>query len=46
VEAASEFQLEIANNPNQYQAQLYLADSLMQLDHPEQALPLLEKVVK
>ena len=45
-EAASEFQLEIANNPKQYQAQLYLADSLMQLNHPEQALPLLEKVVK
>jgi tetratricopeptide (TPR) repeat protein len=44
VEAATEFQAEIANNPTQYQSQLYLADTEMQLDHPELALPLLEKV--
>ncbi len=42
-EAASEFQAELANDPNHAQAMLYLADSLIQMNHPDQARPLLEK---
>jgi tetratricopeptide (TPR) repeat protein len=43
-EAASELQAELANNPNHAQALTYLADAQMQMNHPEAALPLLEKV--
>ena len=43
-EAASEFQAELANDPNHAQAMLYLADSEMQLNQPDKARPLLEKV--
>jgi tetratricopeptide (TPR) repeat protein len=43
-EAAQEFQAELANDPNQLQALAYLADTQMQLNHPEAALPLLKKV--
>jgi tetratricopeptide (TPR) repeat protein len=43
-EAAQEFQAELANNPNQFQAQAYLADAQMQMNHPELALPILEKL--
>jgi tetratricopeptide (TPR) repeat protein len=44
-EAASEFQAELANNPNHAQALAYLADSDMQLNHPELAPPLLQKAI-
>jgi tetratricopeptide (TPR) repeat protein len=44
-EAAAEFQAELANDPNHLQASLYLADSDVQLNHPQDARPLLEKVV-
>jgi tetratricopeptide (TPR) repeat protein len=45
-EAASEFQAELANEPTHAQALTYLADSLMQQDHTDAALPLLEKALK
>ena len=44
-EAAKEFQAELDNNPNHAQALTYLADSDMQLGHPEAASPLLEKAI-
>lgn len=43
-EAASEFQAELGNNPNHLQALAYLADTQIRMNHPEVALPLLEKV--
>jgi tetratricopeptide (TPR) repeat protein len=43
-EAVSEFQAELANNPDHAQALAYQADAQMQMSHPEAALPLLEKV--
>lgn len=45
-EAASEFQAELANDPNHVQAALYLADSEVQMNDLVAAKPLLEKVVK
>ena len=42
-EAATEFQAELANDPNQVQALVYLGDAEIQLNHPELASPLLEK---
>jgi len=45
-EAAQEFQAELANDPNNAQATAYLADADIQLNHPELAQPLLEKVAK
>ena len=45
-EAATEFQAELANDPNHVQAMEYLGDALIQLNHPEQAQPYLEKTVK
>jgi len=45
-EAESEFQAELANEPTHAQALTYLADSLMQLDQCEAALPLLEKAIR
>ncbi|MGO9638194.1 MAG: tetratricopeptide repeat protein, partial [Terracidiphilus sp.] len=45
-EAASEFQTELANNPNHVQAMLYLADTEIQIRQIENAGPLLEKVIK
>lgn len=44
-EAAAEFQAEIENDREHLQAMLYLADSEMQMNRPEDARPLLEKVV-
>ena len=44
-EAATEFQAELTNNPNHVPAMTYLADSDIQLNHPEAAKPLLERVV-
>jgi tetratricopeptide (TPR) repeat protein len=43
-EAVSEFQAELANNPGHVQALVYMGDAQMQMNHPEVALPLLEKV--
>jgi tetratricopeptide (TPR) repeat protein len=45
-EAAQEFQAELANNPDHAQALTYLADTDMQLGHPEAAPPLLEKALR
>jgi tetratricopeptide (TPR) repeat protein len=45
-DAAKEFQAEIDNDPEHLQAMLYLADTEMQMNHPDEARPLLEKLVK
>jgi tetratricopeptide (TPR) repeat protein len=45
-EAAREFEAELANNPEDAQALVYLADSDMRLSHPEAAPPLLEKAIR
>ena len=45
-EAAKEFQDELANDPAHAQAMLYLGDTYLQLNKPEDARPLLEKAVK
>jgi tetratricopeptide (TPR) repeat protein len=45
-EAAKEFQAELDNNPGHAQALTYLADSEIQMSHPEAAPPLLEKAVR
>ena len=45
-EAAQEFQAELANNPDHAQALTYLADTEMQLGHPDAATPLLLKALK
>ena len=45
-EATSEFQAELANNPNHVQAMIYLGDTEMQMSHPEIAEPLLEKALR
>jgi len=45
-EAAQEFQAELDNNPGYTQTTLYLADSEVRMDRDEDALPLLERVVK
>jgi tetratricopeptide (TPR) repeat protein len=45
-EAAKEFQAELNNNPQHAQALTYLADSEIQMSHPEAASPLLEKAIR
>jgi tetratricopeptide (TPR) repeat protein len=45
-EAATEFKAELANDPEHVQAMLYLADTYIQLNQPENARPLLAKVVQ
>jgi tetratricopeptide (TPR) repeat protein len=45
-EAAGEFQAELDNDPQHAQAMLYLADAKMQMSQPEEARPLLERVVR
>jgi tetratricopeptide (TPR) repeat protein len=45
-EAVSEFQAELANNPDHLEAMLYLADTDIQMQQIKEAGPLLEKVVK
>lgn len=45
-EAAQEFQAELANVPNHVQAMVYLADSNMKMNHPEVALPLIQKAIR
>jgi len=44
-EAASEFQAELANNPNHAQSMTYLGDAEMQMEHPDAARGFLEKAV-
>jgi tetratricopeptide (TPR) repeat protein len=45
-EAVSEFQAELANNPNHIQAMIYLGDTQIRLNHPEAAQPLLENALR
>jgi tetratricopeptide (TPR) repeat protein len=45
-EAAEQFQAELVNDPGHMQAMLFLADAEMQMGKGDDALPLLEKVVK
>jgi len=45
-EAASEFQAELANNPNHVQALTYLGDVEMHLKHSDTAQPLLENALR
>ncbi len=45
-EAASEFQAELANDPDHVQAQLYLGDTDIQMNQMSDAAPLLERVEK
>jgi tetratricopeptide (TPR) repeat protein len=45
-EAASEFNAELANDPNHVQSLLYLADAHIQMNQIAEARPLLEKVIK
>jgi len=45
-EATSEFQSELANDPNHIQAMEFLADTELQMNQTDAARPLLEKVVK
>ena len=46
LEAATEFQAELANDPDHVQAMEYLGDTLIQLNQPEKARPYLERTVK
>ena len=43
-EAATEFRAELGNDPTHLQAMAYLGDTLIQLDQPAEARPLLERV--
>ena len=45
-EAATEFQAELANAPQHLQATLYLGDAKMQMNLPDEARPLMEKVAR
>lgn len=45
-EAAREFQAELDNDPGYTQAMLYLADAEVRMNQDQEALPLLESVVK
>jgi tetratricopeptide (TPR) repeat protein len=45
-EAAQEFQAELANVPDHVQALAYLADSDMQMNRPEAALPMIERAIR
>jgi len=45
-EAAKELEAELSNNPEHAQALTYLADCHIQMNHPDPALPLLEKAVR
>ncbi|KAA6458756.1 tetratricopeptide repeat protein [Acidobacteria bacterium AB60] len=44
-EALTEFQAELANDPEHAQATLYLGDTYLQLNQPDQARPILEKAL-
>jgi tetratricopeptide (TPR) repeat protein len=43
-EAISEFNAELANNPNHVEARVYLGDARMQMNRPDLAQPILEDV--
>ena len=45
-EAATEFQAELANDPGHAQAMLYLGDTYLQLNKPDEARPLLQKAAE
>lgn len=45
-EAATEFQAELANDPAHAQAMLYLGDTYLQLNKPEDARPLLQRALE
>jgi tetratricopeptide (TPR) repeat protein len=45
-EAAQEFELELANDPQHVQSLVYLGDSKIQLNQPAEAKPILEKAVQ
>ncbi|HEV7218656.1 MAG TPA: tetratricopeptide repeat protein [Terriglobales bacterium] len=45
-EAAREFQAELANVPKHVQAMAYLADANIKMNHPDAALPLIEKTIR
>ena len=45
-ESAQEFRAELANVPNHVQALAYLADANLKMNHPEVALPLIEKAIR
>lgn len=45
-EAAQYLQRELDNDPNHAQAMLYLADTELQMNHPDTAVPLLRRVVE
>jgi tetratricopeptide (TPR) repeat protein len=45
-EAAQEFQAELTNVPNHVQALAYLADANIKMNHPEVALPLIQKTIQ
>ena len=45
-EASQEFLAELANVPNHVQAMTYLADVNLKTNHPEVALPLIEKAIR
>jgi tetratricopeptide (TPR) repeat protein len=45
-EAVSEFHAELANDPDHFQATLYLADAYIQMNQLSEAKPLLERAVK
>ncbi|MBV9183321.1 MAG: tetratricopeptide repeat protein [Acidobacteria bacterium] len=45
-EAAEQFQAELANVPQHVQALTYLADANIKINHPERALPLLQKAIR
>jgi tetratricopeptide (TPR) repeat protein len=45
-EAASEFQAELANDPNHVQSMIYLGDAEMQMNHPEAAEPLFKNALQ
>ena len=45
-EAVAEFQLELANDPNHAQSLLYLGDTKLQMNKPEEARPLLERALQ
>jgi tetratricopeptide (TPR) repeat protein len=46
MEAAQEFQAELANNPDHSQALTYLADASLQMSDTEAALPLFQKAIQ
>jgi tetratricopeptide (TPR) repeat protein len=45
-EAAQEFQAELANVPTHVQALAYLGDANIKMNHPEVALPLIQKAIR